>query len=313
MPFGKFALQLSNQESGMLRRRLPFSLTVAAALTLLGGLAVTAVLFVSVIRLEYDNMALSFQQRAGVRVVAVRRGLEEAVEVLTVTNQLFATVFPVTREQFHDFTAPLLQRYPFIRAFHFHRLVKDTERTAVESALQAIRPGTVITEPGARGLVPAPRHAWYSIVDYLEPMAGNEAAFGLNVATNPEVMAALERSGASGHAAATGLISLAQESIPQASFELLMPVYRPHSAHHNAAERRAALIGNTAAVIRGRALVNTILHGAGLLDDPGIMLTVHRWRERQSRAPAVRQRCTCARLAGASGPARRPGRLARAG
>src|SRR5687767_12740017 len=112
----------------MPRRRLPYSLTVAATLTLVGGLAATALLAFLLSRLEYEKLTLSFQQRAGMRVEAIRRGLDEAVEVVTVTNQLFTTVNPVTRRQFRDFTTPLLQRYPFIQAFNFHRQVTDAER-----------------------------------------------------------------------------------------------------------------------------------------------------------------------------------------
>ena len=57
----------------MLRSRWPFHLAVAAALTLGGGLAATALLFVSVSQLEYDKMTLAFQQRATVRVAAIRQ------------------------------------------------------------------------------------------------------------------------------------------------------------------------------------------------------------------------------------------------
>ena len=44
--------------------RLPLSLTLAAALTLGGGLAASGALFLGVSNLEYDNMALAFAQRA---------------------------------------------------------------------------------------------------------------------------------------------------------------------------------------------------------------------------------------------------------
>jgi CHASE1-domain containing sensor protein len=115
----------------MSRRRLPFSLTLAAGLTLAGGLAATAVLTVAVSRLEYDNKALAFEQGTGVRVAALRQGMDDAVEVLNVTNQLFTTVQPVTRGQFHDFTTPLLQRNPYIRAFNFHRVVDAADRAAL--------------------------------------------------------------------------------------------------------------------------------------------------------------------------------------
>ncbi|MDQ1835002.1 bifunctional diguanylate cyclase/phosphodiesterase [Massilia scottii] len=259
----------------MLRRRLPFSLSVAAALTLGGGLAATALLAVAVARLEDDKHALAFQQRATVRVAAIRQGLDEAVEVVTVTNQLFATVHPVTRRQFHDFTQPLLQRYPFIQAFNYHRLVSDAAREAAEAELQQVVPGTRITEMGPQGRRLAPPRAQYSVVDYLEPMQGNEAAFGLSVGNNVQVMNALEQAAVSGRAIATGLFSLAQDTRPLGGFEVIMPVYRPGAALGSAAERRAALIGDTAAIIRAGELVDKILRGADLHADQGVHLAVY--------------------------------------
>src|SRR6476661_5951919 len=101
----------------MPRRRLQLSLTLAAALTLGGGLVTTAVLTAAVNQLEIDNQTLAFEQGSAVRVAALRQGMDEAVEVLNVTNQLFATVQPVTRSQFRDFTNPLLLRNPYIKAF----------------------------------------------------------------------------------------------------------------------------------------------------------------------------------------------------
>ena len=77
-------------------RRLSFSLTRASVLTLGAGLAASCALFVGVSHLEYDNLALSFSQRADQRVATVRQGLHDAVEVATVTNQLFALGAPVT-------------------------------------------------------------------------------------------------------------------------------------------------------------------------------------------------------------------------
>jgi diguanylate cyclase (GGDEF)-like protein/PAS domain S-box-containing protein len=243
----------------------PPKLTLAASLTLGSGLAASAAMFIAAVHLEYDNQALAFEQRAAQRVAAVRQGLGDAVEVLTVTNQLFTTVTPVTRAQFHDFTTPLLKRHPFIKAFNFHRVVQDSERGATEAALQAIRPGTVITERRDGRLLPAPRRPQYSIVDYLEPMAGNEPAFGLNAAALPEVLAAIDRARVTGPVSATELIRLAQDTRPQASFEFVMPVYGPGGV----------MVGDTATVIRGGELVGTILSGAGLLDDQAIHLAVY--------------------------------------
>jgi diguanylate cyclase (GGDEF)-like protein/PAS domain S-box-containing protein len=247
----------------MSRRRLSLSLTAAAVLTLVSGLMVTGALFAGVSRLEYDNMDLAFEQRADTRVAALRQGLNDAVEVLTVTNRLFATVEPVTREQFRRFTAPLLERHPFIRSFNFHRVVDDAGRAAFEATLQQVRPGAVIREATRPG--PAPRRAEYLVVDYLEPMRGNEGAFGFNASVRPIMMEALARARASGRAAATDLVQLTQETTAPASFLLIMPVYGSGGK----------LAGDTAAIIRGRELVRTTLSSAGLLADSGVTLSVY--------------------------------------
>jgi diguanylate cyclase (GGDEF)-like protein/PAS domain S-box-containing protein len=253
----------------MPRRRLSPSLTLAAALTLSGGLAVTLALTVAVGRLEYDNQSLAFERDVGIRVAALRQGMDQAAEVLNVTNRLFATVQPVTREQFHAFTTPLLERNPYIVAFNFHRVVRDGERAAFEAALQQVRPGTVLSElrvdGGAQRLVPAPRRPAYNVVDYLEPMRGNEAAFGLDVGTNPEVASAVERAHRSGDATATGLLRLAQDPAGRPSFDVVLPVYD--------AERR--LIGDTAAVVCVQTLVDTALARTGLLGEHSILLHVY--------------------------------------
>jgi diguanylate cyclase (GGDEF)-like protein/PAS domain S-box-containing protein len=246
----------------MPRRRLPISLTLAAALTLGGGLATTAVLTLAVNRLEIDNKSLAFEQGTKVRVAALHQGMDEAIEVLNVTNQLFTTVQPVTRSQFHDFTTPLLLRNPYIKAFNFHRAVEDGDRAALEADLQRIRPGTVLHELQGGRLAPAPRRPHYNVVDYLEPMQGNEPAFGLNVGENGEVARALARAHASGKATATGLLRLAQDPSNKPSFEVVMPVYGP----------QGRLLGDTAAVICLQTLARSTLARAGLLDDRSILL-----------------------------------------
>ncbi|OON63496.1 bifunctional diguanylate cyclase/phosphodiesterase [Massilia sp. KIM] len=249
----------------MPRRRLPLSLTLAAALTLGGGLAASGALFLGVSHLEYDNMALAFAQRADERVAAVRQGMDQAVEVLTVTNQLFARGETVSRQQFADFTSALLDRHRFIQAFNYHRVVAGVDRAAVEAELQKIRPGTIFTEKRPEGQVPAPVRGRYHIVDYLEPMAGNEQAFGLNLTQNAEVMDALDIARGSGRAAATGLFALAQDATPQPSFEFILPVL----------DKEGVMIGDTAVVIRGHELVRASLASAGLLDSHDIFVSVY--------------------------------------
>ena len=259
----------------MSRRRPQFSLAVVTVLTLGSGLAATAALFVAVSHLEYDKIHLAFEQRASMRIAALRQGLDAAVDVVQVTNQLFATVDTVTRHQFHDYTTPLLQRYPFIRAFNFHRVVSDSERAGFEARQQKERPGSVIVDIVDGKPAPAPRRARYLAVEYLEPYAGNEFAFGMDAALSSEIVDTLERSVDSGQATATGLISLLRGKVPQAGFVVMMPVFRHGAPIGTAADRRAALVGDTAVVIRAAELVHSILLSNDFLVDPNIRLTVY--------------------------------------
>ena len=260
----------------MAYRHKPKSTSAAAALTLIAGLLVTAILHTAVSRLEQDKLALGFQQRANLRVAAIRRGLDEAVEVLSATNQLFAAVSPVTREQFRVFTQPLLLRHPFIQAFNFHRLVAQAQLADFEAGLRRQVPAYAMREMRGDGqLVPTSRREAYYVIDFLEPMQGNEAAFGLDVTRNPNTRAALEQALQSDLPSTTGLFRLAQDPGRNSGFILFLPVYRPGAARATLAERRAALIGDTAAVIRATDLVQKTLSGAGLLDDPQLSVSVY--------------------------------------
>jgi diguanylate cyclase (GGDEF)-like protein/PAS domain S-box-containing protein len=247
-------------------RRLPSSLTLAAALTLGGGIGASCMLFAAVCHLEFDNMGLAFAQRADLRVAALRAGLKEAVEVLSVTRQLFDTVPQVSREQFHDFTTPLLERHPYIKAFNYDRVIGEDERAALEAELGRVLPGARLTEEvGNNAQVAAAHRPQYLVLSYLEPLKGNEAALGLDVSSIPDEVATLASARASGHPALTGLMALVQDRERQASFLVMQPLLGPSGQ----------MTGAISEVIHGQELVRTILANAGLLADAGVELAIY--------------------------------------
>ena len=255
-------------------RRLTRLLTLAAALTLGGGLAASCGLFLGVAHLEYDNLALAFAQRADERVAALRQGMDGATEVLTVTNQLFARGEPVSRERFADFTAALHERHRYIQAFNYHAVVPGAARAAFEAELQRVRPGTILTEKSPAGPVPAPPRGRYHVIAYVEPMAGNEPSFGLNLGQDHAVMAAVEAARDTGQPAASSLFTLVQGPERGPSFDLVMPVLGADGA----------LLGTTAIVVRARELVRESLAGAGLLDSDDMVVSVHAGRHAEPDA-----------------------------
>jgi CHASE1-domain containing sensor protein len=109
---------------------------------------------VAVSALEYSKMELSFQQRGHMRAAAIRRGMDDALELVTIINTLFRSVGVVDREQFAAFTQPLLERYPFVQAFNFSRVDHASARRH-EADLQRQYPGYVLHEANRQPLARA--------------------------------------------------------------------------------------------------------------------------------------------------------------
>ncbi|WP_295993547.1 EAL domain-containing protein [Rugamonas sp.] len=252
----------------------------AVALALAGGLVLTALLFAGARQLEQDKLDLAFQQRAHLRVMALDAGIANALDTLRAVNQLFASEPQVTREQFERYSTPLLARAPYIHGVSYLRFVSQAERAAEEAGLSRVAPGTFLTEMYAGRPVPAGVRARYLVVEYIEPYASNRRALGLNTTYPNYDGVSRQRAYDSGQPQAGIVIPLAQgEAAPGASalpgVVISMPVYRYGAPLADVAARRAALVGETAIVLRPADLVQNILAGNGLLSRGSMDLRVY--------------------------------------
>lgn len=155
-------------------RRTPERLTVSASVILLLGVIITAIVFIGARALEHDKSVLEFERRAQTKLETVRDGFHGAVDVLEMVNQLFTIFESVDRDQFRLFVTPLLDQYPYVRAFAYHRYVSDAERPAYEAEMRQRYPDFRITELAGEKMVTAGRRERYRVVDYIEPFKGNE-------------------------------------------------------------------------------------------------------------------------------------------
>ncbi len=174
-------------------RKVHLSMTVSAALTLAIGLLLTTLLFSAVRRSEVRLQEARFQREAALRINVVASGMGDAVEQLLVLNQLFRAMGDVSREQFAVYSAPLLARYPAIQALSFQRLLHDRDRARYEAQARQRLPTFQITEFVDGQRRPAARREQYNVVEYIEPWAGNESAFGLDTGRTNDQVGARER------------------------------------------------------------------------------------------------------------------------
>ena len=73
------------------------SVSLSALITLGAGLALTALLFVTVRQVQSARQTVQFQQNAKLRINAIAGGVRDAVEQVDVMRQLFATFGVVSR------------------------------------------------------------------------------------------------------------------------------------------------------------------------------------------------------------------------
>lgn len=273
----------------MIRSRRLFSLSIPAVLTLALGLFATVILFVGMRRFEHANEQNAFNQRASVRIAAVNQGMRSAIDALEITNRLFAVDDSVSREQFHDFTTVLLQRSSYIDVFNYHRLVSAADLPRYIADMRKRFPDFKVTERAGVELVPVSHRDFYRVIDYVEPMAGNEIVLGFDSATYPEQEEAIQRAIDTGLPSATSLMRLVQSEKGQRGFIVLMPVYRHGAALDSIEARRAAFVGDTAAVFRAPDLVKSVLSSSALYRDGYANLSFYAGRSIDERDLVFRE------------------------
>ncbi|SFH78767.1 PAS domain S-box-containing protein/diguanylate cyclase (GGDEF) domain-containing protein [Collimonas sp. OK307] len=248
----------------MFRRGSSIFIPIASLSSLILGLAITLGLFVSVRHLEYEKMDAEFRRLASGHLKSVVDGLDGLVHELETVNRLFVTVDGVTREQFHTFTAPMLVRAPYIKSLGFQRLVSAAQRPAYEAEIRKHYPDFSIRQLSDGKPEPAAGHDEYRVVEFLEPMAGNEGAFAMDVATSKVQSEAANRARDTGLPASTDLFEQKPKNGSKLIMMVLMPVYQHGAVLDSVDDRRRALVGFTSAALRADAFVNNILARDGV-------------------------------------------------
>jgi len=232
-------------------------------LALLCGFGLTGVLFAGVSELEHDRLELTFQQQVHGRVSALREGIGNAITGLEAINLLFSSRAHISREEFHQFAGPLLAQRPYVLSASYLRFITDAERPAFEASLQALRPGAVVREMRDGEPVPAARRARYRVIDYIEPMLGNDAALGLDTLFPARDEPARERAYATGLPSTGKLVPLAQRARSRMGVVIAMPVYRYGAPLDDVAMRRAAVIGETTLAVLPGEMIEKIVEQGG--------------------------------------------------
>lgn len=167
-------------------------------------------------------------------------------------------------KQFSLEAKKILTRHHDIQALEWVPRVVHSERATYESRQRQNFPEFEITERKEQGyMVTAGERQEYFPVYYVEPLTGNEAAFGFDLASNPTRLEALEKSRDAATPQATASITLVQESENQKGFLAFLPIYK--GIPSTVTKRRENLIGFVLGVYRIGDIFTSSFLGGGML------------------------------------------------
>ena len=231
-------------------------------------------------------------------------------DVLLGARGLFIASDSISRSEFRDYidSLDLIRRYPGIQVIHYSQRITATHKQVFEAM---VRNDTSVDPRGYPdfSVKPPGDRPEYVVVQYVEPMAGNEAALGLDLAGDAVRLATLEHTRDSGRITASGSIALALDPRKHPGFAMRLPVYRKDMPLATVAQRREAFAGMLSASFVVIDLMHGVLseqflqkiqvriHDAGFLDSPNglqppiaanLMFNSDRLLEAVSSQPASR-------------------------
>lgn len=206
-----------------LRRRL--AITCVAIV----GLALSVYGFLSLQRHEAALAKADFTRRAAIRHAINQQVIANYEGRVFGLRHLFVDADIVRRSEFAAAAQDIHTHYPGITALEWVPIVPSADRPAVEADVtrEVGHPFRFTARDATGRLGPAPHAAEHLPILFVEPMAGNEPAFGYDLAFGPTIEA-LRRARDSGHMTSSRRIQLIQsDGTSRQGVILIWPVQHP--------------------------------------------------------------------------------------
>jgi signal transduction histidine kinase len=236
------------------------------------GVAATWYAFRVVNNWERQQVAQEFNNNASDRVLMIRRELDLTLGVVRDVGSLFEASKWVGRRDFRKFVGPAIKRYESIVALEWIPRVKGEERAEFARDARRSFPRFRITERNPAGVLAraGQRPVHYPIL-FVQPYQLNKDVLGLDLASDPGILDALDNARDTGEMQVTSRILLEEDSRKGYGFAARLPVYdskAPDEGNIDAEkddspdsveQRRLMLRGFAAGVFRVGAIIERAL------------------------------------------------------
>jgi len=217
----------------------------------------------SVYKADQKAIINDFKKDVDERAAALYREVAINFETLHSLSVMFSGDTIPTFRHFSSEAKKILSRHHDIQALEWIPRVIHSERILYEARNRLDFPDFHITERESQGhMVIAKERAEYYPVYYIEPLIGNEAAFGFDLASNPTRYETLNNSRDYNRPLATASIKLVQENESQNGFLAFLPVYKKELSTEG--KNRSNFRGFVLGVFR----IGDIFNNSVLSDEP---------------------------------------------
>ena len=190
---------------------------------------------------QKKSIESEFQKQIDERAASIQRELLINVETLQSLTLLFNGNDIPEYARFQKEAQKIRSRHKGIQALDWVPRINNAERTQYETRIREHYPNYEITELNKGNMVKAKIRSEYFPVYYLEPLTGNEAALGFDLASHKERLQALQKSRDSNTPQATPNITLIQGIQNEKGFITFLPIYKEYSP--TVSTRRTNLLG----------------------------------------------------------------------
>jgi len=157
------------------------------ALVVVVGCALSLLAWRLAVRGDRNRLHVGFLSRAQTQAVVASQHLRTYQEMVYSLRDLFLGQETVTRTEFARAARSQLERHPGVQALEWVQFVTAEQRAAFEARVSGELgfPFTIRERRADGSLGPAQERPEYSVVNYVEPLAGNEPVLGYDVNTAP--------------------------------------------------------------------------------------------------------------------------------
>jgi signal transduction histidine kinase len=241
--------------------------TVLPWMVLAIGIPASILLFSHLQDAVEDLARLRFERNASDVKHVIEARVRSYSDVLYGLQALFATQDSISRAQFRRFveSLDLKLRYPGFDVVNYAMHVSEKDKKRFE---EAVRRDTSVDRLGYPkfSIRPPGTRPEYFVMVYVEPMAGFEYAFGLDLGANPgiadpQALAATMRAARdSGKLTASGLPIRVRGATEYVGLAMRVPVYRSGKPTATVQQRRAAYLGSVGAGFNVTNLMRGVLN-----------------------------------------------------